>query len=302
METTTYAEKQVFKLRKELLDCDLERKSLLEDLYSIKHVQQENNALLRKQTDDIDRLQKEVSFYKEQSTSAISDRDAMSWEIESLRRDLEAARGNAVKVSTALATVEEERDVLKQRLEESLSMVDRLEKVAATAELLPVLQRNLRSIENKAASLETQVTTLTSERDSLKVTVSQERENAEEKTSSMKKTYEEEARTMKEAIQTRENELQQTRTQLAMVTSQKVQALLDKADAESLASKYEREMHALGREMTVLKQNLETATREKVQALVGRADAEAQLSGSTSKASSLSPSPFTSPVKKRLEL
>jgi hypothetical protein len=54
--------------------------------------------------------------------------------------------------------------------------------------------------------------------------------------------------------------------------------------------------------MTVLKQNLETATREKVQALVGRADAEAQLSGSTSKASSLSPSPFTSPVKKRLEL
>lgn len=296
------AEKQVFKLRKELLDCDLERKSLLEDLYSIKHVQQENNALLRKQTDDIDRLQKELSFYKEQSTSAISDRDAMSWEIESLRRDLEAARGNAVKVSTALATVEEERDVLKQRLEESLSMVDRLEKVAATAELLPVLQRNLRSIENKAASLETQVTTLTSERDSLKVTVSQERENAEEKTSSMKKTYEEEARTMKEAIQTRENELQQTRTQLAMVTSQKVQALLDKADAESLASKYEREMHALGREMTVLKQNLETATREKVQALVGRADAEAQLSGSTSKASSLSPSPFTSPVKKRLEL
>lgn len=292
----------MFKLRKELLNCELERKSLLEDLYGIKHVQQENNVLLRKQKSDIERLQKEVLFYQEQSTSAISDRDAMSWEIESLRRDLDSARGNAIKASTALATVEEERDVLKQRLEESMSMVDRLEKVAATAKLLPVLQRDLHSMENKAVRLETQVTSLTSERDSLKDTLSQEKNSSKENTALMKKKYEDDVNTMKVAIQTLETDLQQARNQLATVTSQKVQALLDKADAESLVSKYERELKVSRREMAVLKENLETATREKVQALVERADAEAQLSGSTSKASSISASPFTSPVKKRLDL
>ena len=292
----------MFKLRKELLECDLERKSLLEDLYGIKQVQQENNRILRKQKEDIDRLTKESALYKEQSTIAISDRDAMAWEIESLQRDLEVAQDKVLKTSSALATVEEERDVLKQRLEESDSMVERLEKVAATAELLPMLQRDLRNAEQRSAQLETQVADLTRERDSLEGTLSREQKESSEAKTLMTKTHDKEVLDMTSRIQSLETDLEHTQHQLASVTSQKVQALVDKADAECLVTKREQELSSVRREMAVLKQNLETATREKVQALIDKADAEAQLSGSTSRVSSVSPSPLMSPVKKRLEL
>lgn len=295
------AEKQVFKLKKELLECDIERKSLLEDLYGIKYAQQENNKILRSQKNEIDMLLKELAFYKEESTRAISDRDAMAWEIESLRRDLEAAKGKVLETSSSLATVEEERDVLKQRLDESESMVCRLEKVAATAELLPVLQRDLRRLEHKAAELQTQVTDSTQERDSLRETLDRERLETEEEICAMKNKYEDEVEHLNKSLQASEMEMEQTQSQLVAVTAQKVQALVDKADAESRASKHEQDLIALRHEMAILKQNLATATREKVQALVERADVEAQLSGSTSKASSVAPSPFTSPLKKRLE-
>lgn len=291
----------MFTLRKQLLESDIERKSLQEDLYSIKDVQQTNKELLKKQQNEIEKLSKEVSFYREQATRAISDRDAMSWEIESLRKGLEDAQEQARTTSSSLAATEEERDVLRQRLDESKTMVKRLEKVAATAELLPLLQRDVRSLEEKTLHLETEVADLTNEKDLLRERLEREQAREAEETHIAAQSHEKEVAGLHNRIQTLEAELENAMTQLASVTSQKVQALMDKANGESALSKLTQELSSARQEMSMLKANLETATREKVQALIDRADIEAHLSGSTSKASSVSPSPFTSPMKKRPE-
>ena len=283
-------EKQLSKVKKELLDCESERKSLVEDLYEVRQAKKTSDGLLREQKERLDVLGREVVFYREQATRAISERDEMTWELESLRKEMSQMKEDISRKESLLTSLEVERDVLSQRVEEAEGRIVELEKAATEAELVPVLRQDVARLQELSNELEHAVTKLTCERNSLKESLEDQTSAAEESRLNIENSHSAEITQLKGQLEDLKGEFEETK-------AEKVKALIRLSDAESASSKFETESKRLQKEMVSLKKSLEIATQEKVKALIDRAAVEAQMSGS--EASSVHASPYASPIKKR---
>ncbi|KAI8108351.1 hypothetical protein M9434_006378 [Picochlorum sp. BPE23] len=295
------AEKQLSKVKKELVECDSERKSLVEDMYALKEAKRRGDDASRQQKERLDVLGREVVFYREQATQAISERDEMTWELEHVRRELEGVKDALAEKESKCSKVEVERDVLKQQLDEAEGRMSGLEKAAAVAEEVPRLKKTIEKLEKQTEALEKTVTDVTCERNVLKEALDRQRLDFDEEKTKLIDSYTHQIDSLKNDMAHLQEEVMETKEELSNVTEQKIESLMRLSDSESSTSQMQRELKRLTTKIGSLESLLEAATQEKVKALLEAAEAQAAVtrSPSNSQGSSIHASPFHSPVKKR---
>lgn len=297
------AEKQLSKVRKELLECESERKSLVEDMYALKEAKRRGDDASRQQKERLDVLGRELVFYREQATQSISERDEMTWELEQVRRELEGVKGTLAEKDSMCSRVEVERDVLKQQLEEAEGRISGLEKAAAIAEEVPILRKKIKKFEEQTAALEKTVTDVTCERNVLKEARDHQRVDFEEEKKQLIESYTHQIDSLKKQLVRLQEEVTETKEELSNVTEQKIESLMRLSDSECSTSQMQRELKRLTTKIGSLESLLEAAAQEKVKALLEAAEAQAAVassrSPSNSRGSSIQASPYASPVKKR---
>lgn len=293
-------EKQLSKVKKELVECESERRSLLEDMYALKEAKRRGDDASRQQKERLDVLGREVVFYREQATQAISERDEMTWELEHVRRELGEAKDAFVAKESLCSKVEVERDVLKQQLEEAEGRISGLEKAAAEAEKVPGLHKMIEKLEEQKAGLDATVTDLTCERDALKEACHHQRLDFDNEKKKLIDSYTNQIDSLKNEMVRLQDELMEAREELSNVTEQKIESLMRLSDSECSTSQMQRELKRLTTKIDSLESLLEAATQEKVKALMEAAEAQAiaSRSPSNSRGSSIQASPFHSPIKK----
>jgi chromosome segregation ATPase len=257
------AERDLAKVTLELKASERERQSLAEHLIESRKAKDKCCTLLKENVDSVEVLKGEVLFYREQLTQAISERDDANFDLDSLRKDVSIFKETNDDLRRSLDDAMVDRDVLEQRLKEDEVRIQRLQRAANIAELVPSLKSTISELECKVERLDASLAEVTMERNLL-------REKAE-------------------PMELRLVELEES---IVKATEHKVAALVDKSTAEATIVTLQTKIRELNKEVAALRQALMMATQEKVTALLGKAEAEELVrSGTTSGASSLHASP-----------
>lgn len=294
------AEKELSKTKKELVRVEGEKKSLLEDILEIREAKKQVEKATREQRKRLEVLEREVQFYREQSTQAISERDNMTWEIENQKKEISELKEDVSSLKIECDEVKSERDVLKQRLKEANDNVLSLEKAAAKAESIPSLEQEISKLKNKTVSMEKDIAGLIKDRDTYQAAQKKLGQELDAAVTGHAKELKAKEDDMRHDVEDKVRQIEELKEELGAVTEQKVSALVKQSEAESLLSSARRDVDRLKLRVNSLEEKLATATEEKVKALMQAAELSAEAQGATSKNSSRNATPISSPVKTRL--
>jgi len=295
-----FAEKELSKTKKELVRVEGEKKSLLEDILEIREAKKQVEKATREQRKRLEVLEREVQFYREQSTQAISERDNMTWEIENQKNEISGLKEEVSSLKIACDEVKSERDVLKQRLKEANDNVLILEKAAAKAESIPSLEQEIGRLNKMNTSMEKDIADLIKDRDRYQAAEKKLGQELDEAVAGHAKELEAIKDEMRNDLEDKITQIEELKEELGAVTEQKVSALLKQSEAESLLSSAKQDVDKLKLRVNSLEEKLAAATEEKVKALMQAAELSAEAQGATSKNSSRNATPISSPVKTRL--
>lgn len=239
----------------------------------------------RQQASNVQILEREVAFYRQQAAQALSDRDNATWECEHLRQRTLTADTQAREAAAKVEKESGKRTLAERRAAEAENRAAELEGSAAEAKIIPTLRVELTQAGARVQDLQSQVEKLNSE---LKSAV-QAREFAE---SALERVQVDSALKLQEA----EAACAAAIDELNDVTKQKVEALVRLSQAEAARTQADGEIGRLRQALSNAEDRLRTATQEKVEALMQVAELKRGAEGSEGLRSKPT-TPHSSPAK-----
>lgn len=288
------AEKELSKTKKEVIRLEAERRSLLEDLYEVKDSKKQADRVSREQKKKLDVLEREVQFYREQASQAISERDNMKWEVQNQRKKMTELMQDVEGMKEQRDELSTERDVLQQQLQEANHRCTMLEQAATRAESIPSLEKQLKDKSNQIQRLQRDLEGVREEKDGLIDTNKDLTQQLADRERQWRAASEDQTTSLQNKLQELLQSLECLNTELTDVTQQKVSALMRLSDAENDLSRARQEMVILRSTISTLKEELGAAAEEKVKALMQ----VAEVQGASSRSSSRNATPVHSPIKR----
>lgn len=242
-----------------------ERNSLKEDLREIKEAKKLVDQSYRDQTTRIGAVERELSFYRQQASQAIADRDNVQWECEKLKQAnaelLSQVRTEKANADAAIA----ERTLAQRRLEDAETRIKDLAERAEEGDKVPGLRANIMRSKAKIDELEKRNESLHEEL----LLAKREISKVEAAVQKAERAQEDRAAEV-EAMGVRAQE------ELVEVTRQKVSALLRLSESEAERTTANREVERLSEQLESVQDQLQQATQEKVRALMLVAELRSQ--------------------------
>lgn len=258
-------EKDMLRTKQELITVTAERDSLREDLQEIKESKRRMDQTFKQQTSQVEALEREVTFYRQQAAQAITDRDNARWECEQLRQSSVSADAQAREAVGRAESERTKRVDAERRAEKAEQRASSLAEAALEAEALPQLRHELESATARTVELEEQMVLLGEKLDHAQQTMAEAESNAQAVASDYEKK-----------IADLEMEIASYKEQVNDVTRQKVEALVRLSQAEASLSRANSQMLELKKKAEALESELASATQEKVAALMRLAESNAK--------------------------